>query len=78
MEKKSFKNMDFSLTFINVHASVHKMENNTHTVLSFHQSCFSLYDFASNFPSVKFPIFSKPKIVKMKNQTENISVFKPK
>jgi len=61
MEKKGFNNMDFSLTFINVHASLHKMENNKHTVLLFHRSCFSPADFASNFPSVKFSHFLKTK-----------------
>ena len=78
MEGKSLNNMDFSLTFINAHASVQEMENNKHTVLSLHQNCFSPDVFPRKLPPVKYFLFSQNQnSVKMKNQTEknNFWVF---
>lgn len=71
MEQKSFNSINFSLTFINVHASVQEMKNNKHTVLLLHRDCFSPDVFASKFSLEQFFLFSQnQKSVKMKNQTE--------
>ena len=58
IEGKSFNNMDFSHTFINVHALVQEMENVIITSELFFSHCFCKH---FSFSTI-FRIFSKPKV----------------